>query len=80
MVFFGQTPHNTAMALSNEERERIREEEWIRATTRQDFERTAGRSSHDPNSLPGIAGMLLAVLGTVAAMFVFIRLFGGEGF
>jgi hypothetical protein len=67
------------MALSIEEHQRIREDEWIRALARQDFERQYPRPPQVSNPLVGILGMFLSVLGVMAAMFLFIRLFGEIG-
>ena len=67
------------MALSMEERDRIREEEWVRALARQDFERQYPRAQHATHSLEGILGMFLSILGGMAALFLFIQLFGQAG-
>jgi hypothetical protein len=68
------------MALSTEERERIREEEWVRAQAREDFLRNAARSPLLQNNLASVAIMFAVVLGTMAVMGIFIHFMSGAGF
>jgi len=68
------------MALSPEERERIRQGEWVRALAREDFQRHAARSPLGQTTLTGVAGMFALVLGLIAVIGLFIRFVGGEGF
>ena len=67
------------MALSVEDRERIREEEWVRALAREDFKRNAARSPLLQNNPAGMAIMFALVLGTMALMWIFIRFMSGSG-
>jgi hypothetical protein len=66
------------MALSNEERERIRDEEWVRAQAREDFRRSAAPAPPGQNSFVGMAVMFASILGVMGVFALFIRLFGGH--
>jgi hypothetical protein len=68
------------MALSNEECERIREEEWVRAQARADFERQAPRGPLGQNPFVGMLAMTGLVLGLMAGMGLLIRFLGESGF
>jgi hypothetical protein len=68
------------MALSTEERERIREEEWVRALAREDFQRLAARRPLLHDDLTGVATTFAYVIGLMAVMGIFIRFIGGAGF
>ena len=68
------------MALSTEERERIREEEWVRASAQLDFRRRYPDRSHLTKPLAETARTLLVFVATLVAMVLFIRLFGNRGF
>jgi hypothetical protein len=68
------------MALSAEERERIREEEWVRAQAREDFKRQATRGPMGQNAFVGMVAMFGLVLGLMAAMGLLIRFLDGSGF
>jgi hypothetical protein len=68
------------MALSTEERERIREEEWVRALAREDFKRQATPAPVGQNPLVGMVAMFCLVLGLVAAMGLLVHFFGRLGF
>jgi hypothetical protein len=62
------------MALSAGERERIREEEWVRAQAREDFMQQAGQMGQNP--FVGMAVMFFGILGVMGVFVLFIRLFG----
>jgi hypothetical protein len=62
------------MALSAGERERIREEEWVRAQAREDFKQQAGPMGQNP--FVGMAVMFFGILGVMGVFVLFIRLFG----
>ena len=64
------------MALSTEERERIREEEWVRAQAREDFKRRDTQNPPSQNPFVGMAIMFASILGVMGAFLLFIRLFG----
>jgi hypothetical protein len=64
------------MALSNEERERIREEEWVRAQAREDFKRHGAHNPPDQNPFVGMAVMFAGILGVMGVFALFVRLFG----
>ena len=66
------------MALSTEERERIREEEWVRAQAREDFKRSTAPNPPGQNSFVGMAVMFAGILGVMGVFALFIRLFGGH--
>ena len=68
------------MALSIEERERIREEEWVRALAREDFKRHSTRRPLDKNTFVGMVSMFGLVLGLMVAMGLFVRFMSGMGF
>jgi len=68
------------MALSKEERERIREEEWVRAQAREDFKRQAAPGPVGQNPFVGMVAMFGLVLGLVAAVGLLVRFLGGSGF
>jgi hypothetical protein len=68
------------MALSTEERERIREEEWVRAQAREDFKRSSAPNPPGQNPFVGMAVMFAVVLGTMAMMGIFIHFMSGAGF
>ena len=63
------------MALSNEERERIREEEWVRAQARADFKQQAAPRPVGQNPFVGMAVMFFGILGVMGVFVLFIRLF-----
>jgi len=64
------------MGLSTEERERIREEEWVRAQAQEDFRRHATRNPPNQNPFVGMAVMFASILGVMGVFVLFIRLFG----
>ena len=64
------------MALSAEERERIREEEWVRAQAREDFKRSAAPNPPGQNSFVGMVVMFASILGVMGVFALFVRLFG----
>jgi hypothetical protein len=64
------------MGLSTEERERIREEEWVRALARQDFQRQATPTPTGQNPFVGMVVMFAGILGVMGVFVLFIRLFG----
>ena len=64
------------MGLSTEERERIREEEWVRALAREDFQRQAIRAPASQNPFVGMVVMFAGILGVMGVFALFIRLFG----
>jgi hypothetical protein len=64
------------MPLSTEERERIREEEWVRAQSREDFRRHATPTPTGQNPFVGIGLMFAGILGVMGVFVLFIRLFG----
>ena len=66
------------MALSIEERERIREEEWVRAQARDDFKRHGNSSRPGENPFVSMAVMFASILGVMGTFVLFIRLFGGQ--
>jgi hypothetical protein len=68
------------MALSPEERERIRQEEWVRAQAREDFKRLAARGPNAQNPLVGMVAMFGLVLGLMAVMGLLLRFLDGSGF
>jgi len=63
------------MALSTEERERIREEEWVRAQARADFKRHGTHNPPGQNPFVGMAVMFAGILGVMGVFVLFIRLF-----
>ena len=63
------------MALSTEERERIREEEWVRAQAREDFKKHGTPNSPAQNPFVGMAVMFAGILGVMGVFVLFIRLF-----
>jgi hypothetical protein len=63
------------MGLSTEERERIREEEWVRALAREDFQRQATRAPAGQNPFVGMGVMFAGILGVMGVFVAFIRLF-----
>ena len=64
------------MALTPEDRERIREEEWVRAQAREDFKQQAAPGSVGQNPFVGMAVMFFGILGVMGVFVLFIRLFG----
>jgi len=66
------------MALSNEERERIREEEWVRAQARDDFKRHGTPNRPGQNPFVGMVVMFASILGVMGVFVLFIRLFGSH--
>jgi hypothetical protein len=66
------------MALTTEQREQIREEEWVRLTARQDFQNQFPNPSPNANHFVGLASMFVLILGVMGVMFLFTRLFGGN--
>jgi|KBSMisStandDraft_5_1062788.scaffolds.fasta_scaffold4452052_2 hypothetical protein len=68
------------MALSIEERERIREEEWVRAQAREDFKRSTALGPVGQDRFVGIVATFGLVLGLIAAMGLLVRFLGGSGF
>jgi hypothetical protein len=66
------------MALSKEERERIREEEWVRAQAREDFKRHGTPKSPSENPFVGMMVMFAGILGVMGVFMLFIRLFGSH--
>ena len=63
------------MALSTEDRERIREEEWVRAQARADFKQHAAPGPVGQNSLVGMVIMFVSILGVMGVFALFVRLF-----
>ena len=63
------------MALSTEERERIREEEWVRSQAREDFKQHAAPGPVGQNPLVGMAIMFIGILGVMGVFALFVRLF-----
>ena len=68
------------MALSTEERARIREEEWVRAQARADFKRHIAPDPEGQNQFVGTVAMFGLVLGLIAAMGLLVRFLDGSGF
>ena len=68
------------MALSNEDRARIREEEWVRAQAREDFKRQAAPGTVRQSPFVGMVAMFGLVLGLMAAMSFLARFLGESGF
>ena len=64
------------MALSIEDRERIREEEWVRAQARADFKRQGTHNPPGQNPFVGMAVMFVGILGVMGVFALFVRLFG----
>ena len=64
------------MALSSEESERIREEEWVRAQAQADFKRHGTHNPPGQNPFVGMAAMFAGILGLMGVFVLFIRLFG----
>jgi hypothetical protein len=68
------------MALSTEERERIREEEWVRAQARAAFQQQTAPGPVSQNQFMGMVAMFGLVLGLMAAMGLLVRFLDGSGF
>ena len=68
------------MALSTEDRERIREEEWVRAQARADFKQQVAPGPLGQNPFVGMAAMFGLVLGLMAAIGLLVRFLDGSGF